>query len=80
MDYFRNMNDNSDPRYAGHFKRFKADIFTGGYKYRIRGENAKIARENGLPVIYDRVALMMVSVFHLSHWRNDVTIKNYMIR
>lgn len=78
--YFKAMNDNNDPRFAGHFARFKRDISLGGYKYRIRGENARIAREKGLPLTYNRVALMMVSVFHLSHWRNDVTIKHYMIR
>ena len=78
--YFKVMNDNNDLRFAGHFARFKRDISLGGYKYRIRGENARIAREKGLPLIYNRIALMMVSVFHLSHWRNDVTIKNYMIR
>ena len=80
VSYFEYMNNKNDPKYAGHFARFKKDIVTGGYKYRIRGENARIAKEKGLPLIYNRVALMMVSVFHLSHWRNDVTIKNYMIR
>lgn len=79
-NYFKVMNDNNDPRFLGHFARFKKDITTGDYKYRIRGENARIAREKGLPLVYNRVALTMVSVFHLSHWRNDVTIKNYMIR
>ena len=78
--YFKKMNDNNDPRYPGHFARFKHDISCSNYKYRIRGENARIAREKGLPLIYDRVALTMVSVFFLSHWRNDVTIKHYMIR
>lgn len=79
-DYFKKMNDNNDPRFSGHLARFKRDISTGNYKYCIRGENARIAREKGLPLVYNRVALTMVSVFHLSHWRNDVTIKNYMIR
>lgn len=27
---------------------------------------------------YDRVALMATSVFHLAHWRADVTVSNYM--
>ena len=80
VSYFEYMNDKKDPKYVSHFARFKKDIVTGGYKYRIRGENARIAKEKGLPLTYNRVALMMVSVFHLSHWRNDVTIKNYMIR
>lgn len=80
VSYFEYMNDKSNPKYAGHFARFKKDISCDNYKYRVRGENARIAREKNLPLVYDRVALTMVSVFFLSHWRNDVTIKNYMIR
>ena len=47
--------------------------------YFIRGENKKLAKEHGLPLVYDRLALMAVSVFHLSHWRLDVTVSNYML-
>lgn len=47
--------------------------------YRIRGENRKHALNNGLPTVYDRLAVMAVSVFHLSHWRCDVTIDNYLL-
>lgn len=35
-------------------------------------------RGKGRAVRYDRVALMAVSVFHLAHWRADVTVANYM--
>lgn len=35
-------------------------------------------RTNDRPLRYDRVALMAVSVFHLAHWRADVTVSNYM--
>ena len=47
--------------------------------YRLRGENLDKARTMGLPEEYNRLALMCVSVWHLSHWRLDVTITNYMI-
>ena len=47
--------------------------------YFIRGENKKLAADHGLPLVYDRLALMAVSVFHLSHWRLDVTVSNYML-
>ena len=47
--------------------------------YYIRGENKKLAADHGLPLVYDRLALMAVSVFHLSHWRLDVTVSNYML-
>lgn len=49
-------------------------------EYIIRGENRSKAKGLGLPVVYDRLALMAVSVFHLSHWRLDVTVTNYMIQ
>lgn len=47
--------------------------------YYLRGDNRKKAAAAGLPESYDRLALMMVSVYHLSHWRLDVTVTNYMI-
>lgn len=47
--------------------------------YLLRGENRKKAKDQGKPTEYNRLALMMVSVFHLSHWRLDVTITNYMV-
>ena len=47
--------------------------------YYIRGANKHLAIENGLPVVYNRLALMAVSVFHLSHWRLDVTVGNYIL-
>lgn len=47
--------------------------------YILRGDNRQIAIKKGKPITYDRLALMMVSVFHLSHWRLDVTVTNYMI-
>lgn len=47
--------------------------------YYLRGDNRKKAVAAGLPESYDRLALMMVSVYHLSHWRLDVTITNYIV-
>ena len=47
--------------------------------YYIRGQNRKVAIKNGFAVSYDRLAVMAVSVFHLSHWRCDVTIDNYLL-
>ena len=47
--------------------------------YRIRGDNVARALSSGLPTVYDRTAIMAVSVFHLSHWRPDVTVTNYML-
>lgn len=47
--------------------------------YFIRGANKQLAIEHDLPTVYDRLALMAVSVFHLAHWRLDVTVSNYML-
>ena len=58
---------------------FEADMDRGGGVYKLRGELRSLAIERGRPVEYDRVALMAVSVFHLSHWRNEVTISHYMV-
>lgn len=45
----------------------------------LRGANKAKAEAAGLPITYDRLALMAVSVYHLSHWRIDVTVTNYMV-
>ena len=45
----------------------------------LRGLNRKFAQEHNLPTAYNRLTLMAVSVFHLSHWRLDVTVCNYIL-
>ena len=50
---------------------------TGNYV--LRGKNRKLAQKHGLPMKYDRLALLAVSIFHLSHWRHDVTVANYLL-
>ena len=59
--------------------RFLHDI-NNPAPYHIRSENWAKARKLGLPTKYDRLALMAVSVFELSHWRLDVTVTNYMLQ
>ena len=51
-----------------------------GESYVLRGANRKKAITLGLPIRYDRTALLAVSVFHLSHWRLDVTVTSYLIQ
>ena len=48
-------------------------------QYILRGNNRKLAKKHGLPVAYDRLALLAVSIFNLSHWRHDVTVANYLL-
>lgn len=59
-------------------KRFLHDIMNEE-PYRLRGENRQKAIERGKETEYNRLALMAISVFDLSHWRLDVTVTNYLI-
>ena len=59
-------------------KRFLHDIMNEE-TYKLRGENRQKAIEQGKETEYNRLALMAVSVLHLSHWRLDVTVTNYLI-
>ena len=47
--------------------------------YTLRGDNRKFALEHGLPVSYDKTCLLAVSMFHLSHYRNNVTVVDYLL-
>ena len=68
----------ADPRaWKAQRERFVRDMDDRPYK--LRGENLRKARALGLPEEYNRLALMCVSVLHLSHWRLDVTTTNYLI-
>lgn len=58
-------------------KRWSDMKVTGNYT--LRGNNRKLAKKHGLPLQYDRLALLAVSIFHLSHWRHDVTVANYLL-
>lgn len=49
-----------------------------GY-YVLRGKNRQLAKEKGLPLSYNKTALLATSIFKLSHWRNDVTVASYML-
>lgn len=58
-------------------KRWKDCKVNGNYV--LRGHNRELAQKHGLPVSYDRLALLAVSVYHLAHWRHDVTVANYLL-
>lgn len=67
---------NLNPR-TGKPKRLGPKLLRGFYF--LRGDNKQFAITHGLPTKYDRLTLLAVSIFHLSHWRNDVTAENYML-
>lgn len=58
-------------------KRFDDKLITGTYF--LRGANKKFAQANNLPIKYDNLALTCVSFWHLAHFRNTVTVANYML-
>lgn len=58
--------------------KFIADM--GDAPYLLRGENREKAIAAGQPTEYNRLCLLATSVFHLSHWRLDVTVTNYLVR
>lgn len=64
-------------KYEAKLKRFIDDM--NDTPYELRGENKKRDIQNGKPVIYNRLALMAVSVLALIHWRLDVTVVNYIV-
>ena len=59
-------------------QRFLKDIMNDT-PYVLRGKNREKAIAQEKPVTYNRLAMMLVSVFHLSHWRLDVTSVNYLV-
>lgn len=61
------------------YRKWYDQMFKGNGCYALRGSNYARAVKLGRETRYDRIALMAVSVFHLSHWRLDVTVKHYMI-
>lgn len=77
-DYPAELKAELEDRWRRHNKRrWSPDAFTG--EYILRGRCRALAKANGLPVWYDRLAVMAVSIFHLSHWRCDVTVANYLL-
>jgi integrase len=45
--------------------------------YKLRGKNRELAIKQGKPTELDRLVLRAVSVLHLAHWRDKVTVQSY---
>ena len=58
-------------------KPFDEKLISGTYK--IRSKNKELAIKYGLPTSYNKLALSAVSIFHLAHWRNNVTVQSYLL-
>lgn len=77
LDRYDSSNDNHSKNHrAKYIRQINNDH---PYYLRRSGSNYKRAVEAGCPLAYNRLALMAVSVFHLAHWRPDVTVTNYML-
>ena len=61
----------------GKTKPFRYEEMFGVYT--LRGKNRILAKEKGLPLSYDKTALLATSLFKLSHFRNDVTVASYLL-
>lgn len=48
-------------------------------KYIMRGKNRELAKRLGFQYSFNRLAVLAVSIFHLAHWRNNVTVRNYIM-
>jgi hypothetical protein len=48
-------------------------------EYVVRGLNRELAIRKGMPIRYNRLALLAASIFKLSHWRNNVTVASYLL-
>ena len=57
--------------------RFRKQMADG--MYYLRGANRQAAIRRGRPTAYDRLPVMAVSVFALSHWRTSVAVSAYLI-
>ena len=74
LERYKEFHINVSPR---SLKRFM-DEMNNSKPIKTRGDNRQRCIEKGYPTEYNRLAVLAVSVFHLSHWRNDVTITNYL--
>lgn len=66
-----NRDRNGKPR------RFREEEIRGWYT--LRGKNRELAQQRGLPLRYNKLALLATSMLKLLHWRNDVTVASYIL-
>lgn len=71
------LKNESHSKYDRQRKNFIYDLRDEVYV--LRGTNKAKAIASGMPMAYDRLALMAVSVLNLSHWRLSVTVTNYIL-
>ena len=73
----KKLQQESYKKYKRRREAFIYDLRKDAYK--LRGANFKKAVQTSMPTVYNRLALMAVSVFNLSHWRLSVAVTNYIL-
>lgn len=68
------LKNESQSKYEKQRKNFIYDL--RDELYMLRGTNKSKAIASEMPITYNRLALMAVSVLNLSHWRLSVTVTN----
>ena len=68
----------SHPSYSAQKIRQYRDNLERPGRYALRGGNLERAKRLGRPTSYDRVALRIASVYGLSHWVDETTVRNYL--
>lgn len=71
------LKNESQSKYERQRRNFIYDLRDEAYI--LRGSNKSKAVAYGMPIVYNRLALMAVSVLNLSHWRLSVTVTNYIL-
>lgn len=71
------LKNDSPKQYERQRKNFIYDLRDEAYL--LRGSNKSKAIASGMPINYNRLALMAVSILNLSHWRLSVTVTNYIL-
>lgn len=64
---------------AAKIQKYREDLERPG-RYALRGGNLERAKRLGRPTSYDRVALRIASVYGLSHWVDETTVRNYLTK
>ena len=79
----------ANPKRREFYKSFIKDTFRKYNKplledldkpYFLRGAGKKLCISQGKSYIYDRVAVLYVSLAILHHFRSDTTVQNYLIK
>jgi len=89
-EYNRVVEDmKAHPERRAYYKKFVTDFFKRHNKrltedldkpYHLRGKGKALLKHQGRETVFDRVAVLYVSVTILHHYRSDTTVQHYLIK